>query len=332
MAVENSLKTAFDWKVRLNMSRGKGERGSKILHFKEAFHGRSGYTLSLTNTDPMKYKYFPLFEWPRVSNPKCTFPLEGQNLWSTVEAEKKACEEIKMILEREADDIAAIIIETIQGEGGDNQFRPEFFQQLKKFSLKYDVLLICDEVQAGFGLTGKFWAFQHFNFTPDIVCFGKKSQVCGIIAGDRIDTVPGNVFQVSSRINSTWGGSLVDMVRSRKILEIIEEDNLVENARVVGEYTLEKLHELQKKHSSVVSNTRGKGLMIAFDLQDDQRVSQLRNIAFEKGLFMIPCGTRSIRLRPVLDVTKETIDEFIKILDESFTELAKTPWEGKYEY
>lgn len=328
LAVENALKTAFDWKVRLNISRGKGERGSKIIHFREAFHGRSGYTLSLTNTDPTKYKYFPLFNWPRIENPKCTFPLEDHNLFSTIEAEKRAIEQIKAVLEKEADDIAAIIIEPIQGEGGDNHFRPEFFAQLKELSLKYDVLLIADEVQSGMGITGKMWAFQHYGFVPDIVSFGKKSQVCGIMVGDRIDSIPDHVFKVSSRINSTWGGSIVDMVRSRRILEIIEEDNLVENARVVGEYMLSKLHELQKKYPNSVSNVRGKGLMCAFDLQDSERVSKLRSIAFEKGLFIIPCGVRSIRLRPVLDIKKENVDELIHILDESFNELSKISWEG----
>lgn len=332
LAVENALKTAFDWKVRLNISRGKGERGTKVIHFREAFHGRSGYTLSLTNTDPTKYKYFPLFDWPRVENPKCTFPLEGHNLWSTVEAEKRACEQIKAILDREADDVAAIIIETIQGEGGDNQFRPEFFAQLKKLSLQYDVLLIADEVQSGMGLTGKMWAFQHFGFVPDIISFGKKSQVCGIMVGDRIDSIPDHVFKVSSRINSTWGGSIVDMVRSKRILEIIEEDNLVENAKNMGEYMLSKLHELQKKYPNGLSNVRGKGLMCAFDLQDSERVSKLRELAFERGLFVIPCGTRSIRLRPVLDVKKENVDEFMTIIDECFSELEKIPWEGTYQY
>jgi len=332
LAVENALKTAFDWKVRLNLSRGKGERGHKIIHFREAFHGRSGYTLSITNTDPNKYKYFPLFDWPRIDNPKCTFPLEGHNLWSTVEAEMRACEQIKAVLEREADDIAAIIIEPIQGEGGDNHFRPEFFAQLKKFCLKYDVLLICDEVQSGMGVTGKMWAFQHYGFVPDIVSFGKKAQVCGIMVGDRIDTVPDNVFKTSSRINSTWGGSLVDMVRSKRILEIIEEDNLVENAREVGEYMISKLYDLQNKYPSELSNVRGKGLMCAFDLKDSSRVDKLRSLAFERGVFIIPCGTRSIRLRPVLDIKKENVDELIKVLDECFSELSKLPWDGTYEY
>jgi len=332
LAVENALKTAFDWKVRLNLSRGRGERGSKIIHFKDAFHGRSGYTLSLTNTDPIKYKYFPLFDWPRIENPKCTFPLEGNNLWATVEAEKRACEHIKTILDREADDIAAIIIEPIQGEGGDCQFRPEFFAQLQKFCLQYDVLLIADEVQSGMGLTGKMWSFQHFGFTPDIVSFGKKSQVCGIIVGDRIDIVPDNVFKVSSRINSTWGGSVVDMYRSKRILEIIEEDKLIENAEKTGKYMIDQLYALQKKYPNGLSNVRGKGLMCAFDLQDSTRVDKLRELAYERGLFIIPCGTRSIRLRPVLDIKKENVDEFMKIIDECFSELEKLPWEGSYNF
>ncbi|RLF57722.1 MAG: L-lysine 6-transaminase, partial [Thermoplasmata archaeon] len=236
LAVENALKTAFDWKIRKNIAEGKGEKGEQVIHFQEAFHGRSGYTLSLTNTfDPRKTMYFPKFKWPRIINPKLRFPLTEENLKETIEKEKLAIQQIHEAIEKNPDDIAALIIEPIQGEGGDNHFRGEFLRELRKICDEYDIMYILDEVQTGVGLTGKMWAYQHFDFNPDILCFGKKTQVCGIMVSGRVDEVKENVFTVSSRINSTFGGNLVDMVRCQKYLEVIEEEKLVDNARKRGE-------------------------------------------------------------------------------------------------
>ena len=311
LAVENALKTAFDWKVRKNIAAGKGEKGYKVIYFKDAFHGRTGYTLTLTNTfDPNKTKYFAKFtDWYRIENPKITFPLEGENLKNVEAAEKRAISEIERILSTDGDDVAAIIIEPIQGEGGDNHFRAEFFKNLRKIADKYDVMLILDEVQSGVGMTGKMWAYEHFGIVPDIVAFGKKTQVCGIMVTDRVDEVDENVFNVSSRINSTWGGNLTDMVRSQRILEIIEEDNLVENSAVVGKYLLEKLQSLGEKFPQLMSNIRGRGLMCAFDLPTTEMRNEFRNYAFEMGLIVLPCGEKTIRFRPALICQKDDVDK-----------------------
>lgn len=253
-------------------------------------------------------------------------------MWATIEAEKRACTAIKEVLEREADHIAAIILEPIQGEGGDNHFRPEFWKQLRKFADDYDVLLIADEVQAGMGLTGKMWSYQHYGVNPDIICFGKKAQVCGIIANSRLDVVPDNVFHVSSRINSTWGGSLVDMTRSRRFLEIIEEEGLVENAATVGAYLLEKLTNLSKSYPSCIANVRGRGLMAAFDTQDPDRCNRLKALAYDRGLLIISCGVRSIRLRPLLTVTKDDVDKMIAILSECFEVMSQDQTISSYVF
>ena len=237
LAVENALKTAFDWKVRKNFRKGHTRQvGSKIIHFKQAFHGRSGYTLSLTNTaDPRKTKYFPVFDWPRIDNPKITFPLNQENLASVIAREEKAIGRIRDVIERDGDEIAGLIIEPIQGEGGDNHFRNEFFTELRKICDAHEIMFIMDEVQTGIGLTGKFWAHEHFDARPDIICFGKKTQVCGMLASTRVDEVEDNVFKEASRLNSTFGGNLIDMVRFSHILRIIDDENLVENARLRGE-------------------------------------------------------------------------------------------------
>lgn len=308
LAVENAIKTAIDWKTQLNNSKARD-----IIHFKEAFHGRSGYSLSLTNTDPIKYKYFPLFQWPRCNNPKIKFPLNENNLEATIKAETETLNYMEKILHNN-ETIAAIILEPIQGEGGDNHFRPEFWQALRKLADKYKILLIADEVQSGMGITGKMWAYEHLGAQPDIICFGKKAQVCGIMCNKRIDNVP-NVFRVPSRISSTWGGNLTDMVRSQKMIEIVHEDNLVDNAKIVGEYLLNKLHKLQLLHPNKMSAVRGRGLMCAFDLHNGEKCKKFVELAYDNQVLTLPCGTNSIRLRPFLDINKEHIDKLISIID-----------------
>ncbi|MBC8185972.1 L-lysine 6-transaminase [candidate division KSB1 bacterium] len=316
LAVENALKTAFDWKVRLNFKKGHNkELGAKILHFQQAFHGRSGYTLSLTNTaDPRKTLYFPKFDWPRVLNPKISFPLDAENLEKVKQDEETSIKQIKSAIKENPDDIAAIILEPIQGEGGDNHFRKEFFHQLRTVADENDILLIFDEVQTGMGVTGKMWAYQNYGIEPDIIAFGKKMQVCGIMAGKKIDSVENNVFVESSRINSTWGANLVDMVRSQRYLEIIEEENLVENAAQVGKYFQDQLLKIQDEKENIVSNVRGKGLFIAFDLPTEENRDEFMSQAQNQGMLVLKCGDRSIRFRPSLNVTAEIVDEAISIV------------------
>jgi L-lysine 6-transaminase len=314
VAVENALKTAFDWKVRKNLARGRGEKGSLVLHFREAFHGRTGYSISMTNTaDPRKTMYFPKFDWPRIDNPKLRFPV-ASHVDEVIAAEKEAVGQIEKAIADHPDDVAALIIEPIQGEGGDNHFRPEFLRRLRELAFEHEFLFIVDEVQTGVGLTGKMWAYQHFDFTPDVLVFGKKTQVCGILAGRRIDEVEKNVFHESTRINSTWGGNLVDMVRFGRYLEIIEEEKLVERSGRVGGLLLAELEKLQEENPGRISNARGRGLMCAFDLPDTETRDRVKKLAFESGMLILGSGRRSIRFRPTLSVGKEEVDQGILIL------------------
>ena len=315
MAVENTLKTAFDWKVRKNFAKGyKEEKGHQILHFQQAFHGRSGYTMSLTNTDPNKVLYFPKFQWPRVLNPKVTYPLNEENLKQVIASENESVRQIKDAISKNKDDIAAIILEPIQGEGGDNHFRKEFFVQLRQICDESEILLIFDEVQTGIALTGKWWAHQHY-VQPDLISFGKKTQVCGMLSTDRIDDIEENVFRKPSRINSTWGGNMVDMKRFKKILEIIEEENLIKNCEVNGAYLQLKLNELSKLHSDKVSNVRGLGLFCAIDITDGEMRNKVSSKALENDLMILGSGERTLRFRPPVNVSKEEIDLGIGILD-----------------
>ena len=316
LAVENALKVSFDWKVQKNFAKGyRTEKGMKVLHLQQAFHGRTGYTMSLTNTLPGKIKYFPKFDWPRIENPKMIFPMEGENKKTVIENEKRAILQAERYFDMYPDDIACIILEPIQGEGGDNHFRPEFHRELRRLADQHEALLIYDEVQTGVGLTGKFWAHEHY-VKPDIIAFGKKMQVCGILAGPRVDEVKTNVFHVSSRINSTWGGNLVDMVRMQKYLEVIEEDNLVQNAAKSGDYLLKQLEDLGKRED-YVSNVRGKGLMCSFDMPNGDARTIFLNKAYELGIVILPCGEKTVRFRPPLSVKPEHIDEGIGIIEKA---------------
>ena len=323
LAVENALKTAFDWKVRKNLSAGKGEKGSKIIHFKECFHGRTGYTMSLTDSpDPRKTLYFPQFDWPRIDNPKINFPLD-QNLDLVIEREKHAINQIKDAITNNPDEIAGLIIEPIQGEGGDNHFRKEFLAELRNLANESDFLLIYDEVQTGVGVTGNMWAHQAFGdaVRPDIISFGKKTQVCGIFGGKRLDEVDNNVFHESSRLNSTWGGSLVDMVRFTIYLEIIESEKLVQNASAVGEHLTSCLHSLQSNHDNLVSNARNRGLFGAFDLPNSDTRDKAINSISNEGAMMLGCGTRSIRFRPHLNITINELDQGFEMIDKALSKL-----------
>jgi len=315
LAVENALKAAMDWKLRKNLAAGRGECGTEIIHFERAFHGRTGYTLSLTNTDPRKTDFFPKFSWPRITNPSIDFSLPlDQRTRAVIEKEKLAEKQIRDVLAQKREHIAAIIIEPIQSEGGDNHFRGEFLQLLRQICDQNEVLLIFDEVQTGMGITGRNWCCEHFGVVPDLLAFGKKAQVCGVMAGPRLDEVKDNCFRLPSRISSTWGGNFTDYVRSTHYLRIVETERLVENARQKGEYFLSELQGLARRHP-LLAAVRGRGLMLAFDLPDTARRDSFWKGAFELGLLVVRCGERSIRLRPVLDVTEGVIEEALRIMD-----------------
>ena len=295
LAVENALKAAFDWKAQKLKVTPKGEfpvwtQPLDVLHFKQAFHGRTGYTLSLTNTDLNKTKWFPQFVWTRA------------NIYDNIDDHMHSS-------------VAAIIIEPIQGEGGDNHFDVDLFKRLRLAADKHESMLILDEVQTGLGLTGKMWAYEHTGIVPDMICFGKKTQVCGFCSTDKIDEIKTNVFNTSGRINSTWGGNIVDMVRSKYIIEIIQEENLVENAHHVGAHFLNALSNIDGLH-----NVRGKGLMIAFDMETPELRDDLKSIVQEKML-VLTCGDKSIRLRPSLTFSREDANTACSIIEEALHKL-----------
>jgi L-lysine 6-transaminase len=317
LAIENALKAAMDWKVQKNFAKGYTKpKGFKVIHFEHAFHGRTGYTMSLTNTSPEKTKWYAQFDWPRVSTPVMQFPYSDENHEDLLRREALSVSQIKTAFEVNKDDVCAIIIEPIQSEGGDNHVRREFLEQLRQLCDEHEAMLIYDEIQTGVGLTGKFWCHEHFgeNARPDIIAFGKKMQICGMLAGKRIDEIEHNVFTVPSRINSTWGGGLADMVRASKILEIIHEDKLCENAAHTGDHLQQQLLKTAEKYENI-HNVRGRGLLAAFDFRDTAQRDKFIRKGLEKNVLFIGCGNRSIRFRPALIMDTQHIDAGINIIE-----------------
>jgi len=192
--------------------------------------------------------------------------------------------------------------------------------ELRQICDENEILLIFDEVQTGIGLTGKMWAHEYF-VKPDLMAFGKKTHVCGFMSSTRIDDVLDNVFHKPSRLNSTFGGNLVDMVRFTRIMEIIEEERLVENAHVQGEFMLQELNAMGAEFPSLVSNVRGRGMMCAIDMDSAQNRDQLRQKAYEEGLIIIGCGDRSIRFRPPLTIQRGELEEGFTIMRKALQEL-----------
>jgi L-lysine 6-transaminase len=324
LGIENAIKSAMDWKVRKNFRKGtREEKGTQVMHLRECFHGRSGYTLSLTNTaDPRKTQYFPKFDWPRVENPKLHFPLTKESLADAETRERAALEQAKQFLHERKDDVCAFIMEPIQGEGGDNHFRPEFFRAVRQLCDENDLVLIFDEVQSGVGITGKMWSFQHYGVEPDMFCFGKKTQVCGFASNDRIFDIDENVFTVSSRINSTWGGNLADMVRSQRYFEVIDEERLVDNAAKIGAYFLGELERFAQDFPNLVSNVRGKGLMCAFDLPSGELRDGALKAFMAQDVMVLSSGHLSARFRPPLNLSMDEASEGLRRMEKALKELA----------
>ncbi len=315
LAVENALKAAFDWKSRWNQAHGLDPAlGTKVLHLRDAFHGRTGYTMSVTNTDPVKTDRYPKFAWPRIPS-----PYVSSDHGPVGQRETEALAAARAAFGQFPHDIACFLVEPIQGEGGDHHLRPQFLQAMQRLCREHDALLVLDEVQTGCGLTGTAWAYQQLGLSPDVVAFGKKTQVCGVMAGGRVDEVPDNVFTTSSRLNSTWGGSLTDMVRARRILEVIEADGLIGHAAAAGRHLLHLLHGIADRHPEV-TDVRGRGLMCAFTLPGPGlRGRVLDLLRDEEDVLLLGCGRRSVRFRPALTVSRAELEAGVAALDRVLT-------------
>ncbi|GAB3283766.1 L-lysine 6-transaminase [Parasphingorhabdus pacifica] len=321
LAVENALKVAFDWKTKLNGRHGAAIRGSRVLHLEKAFHGRSGYTLSLTNTDPVKIRDYPMFDWPRIPSPS----IEPGARWDIAELlpeETIALDAAKAALHRYGREIACFVYEPIQGEGGDRHLRPQFLLAMQQLCREHDVLTVADEVQTGGGLTGTAWAYQGLGLEPDLVAFGKRVQVCGVMGGRRVLDIADNAFREGSRISSTWGGALTDMVRATRILEVVEEDELLEHSRRNGWLMLSGLRELAAEFPAVLRDPRGRGLMCAVSFHDPVMRNRAIGLARERyRTLFLPSGPDSLRCRPPLSASADEITDAVTALRNTLADL-----------
>jgi L-lysine 6-transaminase len=312
LAVENALKVAFDWKTRHNGRRGVAVAGWRVLHLEKAFHGRSGYTLSLTNTDPAKTQLFPAFDWPRMPSPA----VNDMALWSDPDLtadERSALAAAEAAFRRHPDEIACFVAEPIQCEGGDRHLRPAFLGAMQELCHRHDALFVLDEVQTGCGVTGSPWLYQQLGLAPDLVAFGKKTQVCGVMGGRRVSDEPQNAMRTPSRLSSTFGGNLIDMLRATRILEVIESDHLMEAAADRGRYLLDLLRASAADFKGVVEDPRGRGLLCAVDLTDGDLRDRVVTIAREKyDALFVGAGERTLRFRPALSVTPEELDDAVR--------------------
>lgn len=222
-------------------------------------------------------------------------------------------------------EVAAILVEPIQGEGGYVVPAPDFFPRLRQLCHKYGILLIVDEVQSGIGRTGKWWAIEHEGVEPDIVCFakgvGSGLPIGGIISSAEVmDWKPG-------AHGSTFGGNPVAAVSALATLEVIEREGLLAQAQETGTYIKDALAEMQARHPSM-GDVRGRGLMLGIefvkDKQTKERAVALRNAvvssAFARGLLLLPCGRNMLRVTPALNIPRPQVDEGLHILEEALTE------------
>lgn len=313
LAVENAVKTAFDWKWR---TAGTDPGRLVVMHLTDAFHGRSGYALSLTNTEAVITDGYPQWEWPRLPTPGVRHPL-AEFAEANEASDSRALHHAEKFFVDNPDRVACFIAEPIQGAAGDTHLSARFLRGMQELCRTHRALFVLDEVQTGCGITGTPWLYQQLGLTPDLVAFGKKTQVCGVMAGERVTTAPGNTFAAAGRIGSTWGGNTVDMVRATRILDIIEEAGLIQHAARAGALLLSLVEELAARHPTLVSNPRGRGLLCAFDAPDSRiRDRVLAELRTGHHVLLLGGGDRGLRFRPSLAVSEDDLRKGVAAVDD----------------
>jgi 4-aminobutyrate aminotransferase/(S)-3-amino-2-methylpropionate transaminase len=325
-AVENALKAAFIWLARRRrggappsdadlaaamQNRQPGINAFKVISFEGGFHGRSLGALSATRSKPIHKLDIPAFDWPVVPFPENRFP-EAEHAAQNRAAEARSLEAIKAVLDAHPDDVAAIIVEPIQGEGGDRHASPAFFQALRRITAERGVAFIVDEVQTGGGATGAIWAHEAWGLAepPDIVTFSKKMQIGGFYC--REELAPAEQL----RIFNTFLGDPLRAAQLEVILEVIERDRLLENTRTTGERLLAGLSELCSRYPGVLSGARARGTFAAVDFPNaTRRDAALRDLR-QRGLEVGGSGDRSLRFRPALVFAPRHVAEALNLLEE----------------
>lgn len=312
-AVENMLKYMV---ARFNAKRARQQRpisNRRFIYFDKAFHGRTVYALGITQTlDPIATKDF--HGLVVGGNIRLPFPeldtdrSEEENLANT----RRALDMAEMALAQMADEVVGIVVEPIQGAGGQRMAHPEFFRGLSELAHRHDVYLAFDEVQTGMGATGKMFGIDHYElpYPPIAVASGKKFGNGVIYMLEPLEDI--------GVLDSTWGGTLADMVRFVQEFKVVEEEGLIARAAELGEVISEGLTSLRKRYPQVVLNVRGLGLYQGFSLDSPARKAALIDHALQHHhTLLLGAGDRSIRLRPNLHVTEADIEHLMQVLDTS---------------
>jgi len=285
-----------------------------ILSFKGAFHGRALGTLSCTHSKYIHKIDVPAFDhWPIADFPALKYPLEKYEAENKAE-EERCLKQVDQLIIGMANScpVAAAIIEPIQAEGGDNHASPSFFVNLQKILKKHDVALIVDEVQTGMGATGTFWAHEQWNLPhpPDYVTFAKKMAATGFYhTAETRASAPYRNF-------NTWMGDPVRVIILESLVKQIKEFKLLDVVQESGKILMDGLAEIQNKQGSPISNVRGKGTFIAFDMPTFALQDKLINLLRDSGVESTGCGVRSVRIRPMLIFQPHHAQEYLRILKE----------------
>ncbi|VDN53599.1 unnamed protein product [Dracunculus medinensis] len=331
---ENAIKAAFIW-YQYN-KRGKkpptdkdlkscmkqelpGTPNLTVLSFQGAFHGRSLAALSLTRSKSIHKVDIPAFNWPVANFPRYKYPLAKNIQYNERQDDECLAMVEKLIIDhKKAErDVAALIVEPIQAEGGDHHGSPAFFQGLRNITGKHGVVFIVDEVQTGGGGTGSFWAHELWNLIdpPDLVVFAKKFMTCGYFYAEHLSC------KEPYRIYNTWMGEPTKVVLLEKAIEIIRRDNLLEQVRIVGKALYNGLLQIENVNSSKMMNVRGLGTFCAFDLLSSKMRDEFLETAVANGLHIGGCGDAGVRLRPALIFGEKHLEIALDVINKSMKKL-----------
>lgn len=328
-ANENAIKTAFIWYQSQRRGGPPTEEDLKscmtqkppgtpdisVLSFQGGFHGRTLAMLTVTRSKPIHKVDIPAFDWPVAKFPKYKYPLEDNVKYNVQEDSDCLAEVERLIVERknQGRDVAAVLVEPIQAEGGDNHGSPAFFRGLREVTKKHGVVFIVDEVQTGGGGTGSFWAHDSWDLDspPDMVTFSKKLMTGGYFYGDHLK------IKEAYRIYNTWMGDPTKVLLLEKAVEVIKKEKLLENVNNVGALFQKGLRELESKYSSKIMNVRGLALFSAFDVVTAKKRDDLINTCMDNGLHIGGCGSSAIRFRPALVFKEKHAEVALDILNKS---------------
>jgi 4-aminobutyrate aminotransferase len=318
-AVEGAVKLA-KWHSRKQL----------FIGFTGAFHGRTIGALSFTASKPTQRRYFfPLM--PGVTHVpygycyRCAYKLTYPecHYWCVDFIDEQVLQKYVP-----PEDTAAIVFESIQGEGGYVVPPPEYFQRIKKLADKYDLLLIDDEVQSGMGRTGKWFAIEHWGVEPDILCTA-KALASGLPLGATVAKAKIMDWVAGSHA-STFGGNPLSCAAAMAVIDVVKEEKLLENANKQGAYIMKRLGEL-KEQCEIVGDVRGKGLMIGMEIVEDkeskkpapQKVTEIMMRSWKRGINVISCGASTIRIAPPLIITRDLVDSALDIIEDVTKEVEK---------